>query len=76
MTSVIDETLTLLRVHRNNIHRYCRLLKTELADLERTYIERRLLEEETAMKALADSTFPLTFPATSMPRANALFPYG
>jgi hypothetical protein len=67
MTSMIDETLARLRAHRNNIHRYRRLLKTELTDGERTYIERRLMEEEAAMRLLSDSTFPLTFPATSMP---------
>jgi hypothetical protein len=71
MTSMIDERLTLLRVHRNNIHRYRRLLKTELTDLERTFIERRLLEEETAMQAVSDSTFPLTFPAALPPSSTA-----
>jgi hypothetical protein len=67
MTSMIDESLARLRAHRNNIHRYRRLLKTELTDLERTYIERRLVEKEAAMQALSDSVFPLSFPITSMP---------
>jgi hypothetical protein len=61
MTSMIDESLARLRAHRNNIHRYRRLLKTEITDLERTYIERRLIEEEAAMQALPDSVFPLSF---------------
>jgi hypothetical protein len=69
MTSMIDESLTRLRAHRNNIHRYRRLLKTQLTDLERSYVERRLIEEEAAMQSLSDSTFPLTFPMTSMPRS-------
>jgi hypothetical protein len=67
MTSMIDESLARLRAHRNNIHRYRRLLKTQLTDLERSYVERRLMEEETAMQALSDCTFPLTFPMTSRP---------
>jgi len=62
MTTMIDESLSRLRAHRNNIHRYRRLLKTELTDLERTYVERRLMEEEAAMQALSNSTFPLTLP--------------
>ena len=62
MTSMIDESLSRLRAHRNNIHRYRRLLKTELTDLERTYVERRLMEEEAAMQALSNSTFPLALP--------------
>jgi hypothetical protein len=64
---MIDESLARLRAHRNNIHRYRRLLKTQLTDLERSYIERRLIEEEAAMRSLSNSTFPLTFPKTSMP---------
>ena len=59
---MIDESLSRLRAHRNNIHRYRRLLKTELTDLERTYVERRLMEEEAAMQALSNSTFPLALP--------------
>ena len=36
------EKLAILRTHRNNIHRYRRLQKTELSQLERQFIERRL----------------------------------
>lgn len=35
------------RAHRNNIHRYPRLLKSNLSDVERQFIERRLTEEQT-----------------------------
>jgi hypothetical protein len=59
---MIDEKLAILRTHRNNISRYRRLLKTELTEFERQFIERRLLEERSAMEKLAASTFPLTFP--------------
>ncbi len=40
---MIDETLALLRTHRSNINRYRRLLQTHLTELEREYIERRLI---------------------------------
>ena len=58
---MIDENLARLRTHRNNISRYRGLLKTHLTDRERQFIEKRLLEERTAMERLAASTFPLTF---------------
>jgi hypothetical protein len=58
---MIDEKLAQLRARRNNIHRYHRLLKTELTEFERQYIERRLSEERSAMQELTASTFPLTF---------------
>ncbi|MGA3242773.1 MAG: hypothetical protein ABSG03_41550, partial [Bryobacteraceae bacterium] len=58
---MIDEAFALLRTHRNNIDRYRRLLKTELTELERRFIETRLSEERTAMENVAASTFPLTF---------------
>ena len=61
---MIDENLARLRAHRNNIYRYRRLLATQLTDLERTYIERRLKEEQTAMAALSEETFPFTLPST------------
>jgi hypothetical protein len=59
-----DENLARLRAHRNNIHRYRRLLATQLTDLERAYIERRLNDEQAAMAALSEETFPFTLPAT------------
>jgi hypothetical protein len=60
MTIMIDEKLARLRAHHNNIHRYRRLLKTELTDVERRFIERRLSEERSAMENLATSAFPLS----------------
>jgi hypothetical protein len=35
---MIDENLARLRARRNNVHRYRRLLATQLTDLERAYI--------------------------------------
>jgi hypothetical protein len=50
---MIDEKFARLRTYRNNINRYRRLLKTELSELERQFIERRLNEEKSAMESLA-----------------------
>jgi hypothetical protein len=66
MTSMIDESFALLRAHRNNIHRYRRLLNAQLSDLERRYVERRLIEQQSAMQSLSDSTLRLAFPVPSM----------
>jgi hypothetical protein len=43
-----------IRAHRNNIRRYNRLLATELTDLERGFIQRRIAEEKDALRRLAD----------------------
>jgi hypothetical protein len=48
-----DEKLARLRAHDNNISRYRRLLKTNLSDLERQFLERRLSEERSAVVSLA-----------------------
>lgn len=42
----------LIRAHRNNIHRYQRLLQTRLTDLERAYIQTRLSEEASALQSV------------------------
>src|SRR4029453_18021724 len=47
-----------LRAHQNNIRRYRRLLATHLTDLERSYIERRLNEEQTSVEAILREEFP------------------
>ena len=60
---MLDENLARLRTHRNNIHRYRRLLATQLSDLERGYIERRLAEEQAALEALSNTTFPFSLPS-------------
>ena len=58
---MIDQKLALLRTHRDNIRRYRRLLKGELTELERQFVERRLSEERLAMENVAASAFPLAF---------------
>lgn len=68
---MLDENLARIRAHRNNIHRYRRLLKTRLSQLERQFIERRLAEERSALEGLAATTFPVGFRGSEAP-ANAL----
>jgi hypothetical protein len=63
VTMMIEENLARLRTHRNNIHRYRRLLATRLSDVERGFIEQRLSEEEAAIARLSSATFPFTLPA-------------
>jgi len=55
---MLDRDLARIRTHRNNIHRYRRLLGTKLSDVERQFIERRLSEEQSALQALAAENFP------------------
>ncbi len=57
-TLAIDEKLARIRARTSNIRRYRRLLKTELTDLERNFILKRLSEEETALTELTEETFP------------------
>ena len=55
---MLDVNLERLRAHQKNIDRYRRLLATHLTDLERSYIERRLSEEQASVKELLRETFP------------------
>jgi hypothetical protein len=59
---MFDENLARIRTHRNNIYRYRRLLRTQLSDLERDFIDRRMADEQAAFDALVAETFPVTFP--------------
>jgi hypothetical protein len=58
MTMILDERFVRLRTHRNNIARYQRLLKTNLADFERQFIERRLSEEQSKFEVLSAGNLP------------------
>ncbi|RXH37988.1 hypothetical protein [Bradyrhizobium zhanjiangense] len=53
---MLDEYLARIRAHRNNIYRYHRLLKSNLSDVERQFIERRLAEEQTALESPSAET--------------------
>jgi hypothetical protein len=63
--TMFEENLARIRTHRNNIHRYRRLLRTELSDLERDFIDRRMADEQVALDALVAETFPVIFPLAS-----------
>ena len=48
-----DEIITIqLQAHRQNIARYRSLLRTELTEIERAFIDRRIAEEEAGMRRL------------------------
>jgi len=64
---MIEENLARLRAHRNNIHRYRRLLATQLTEVERAYILKRLEEEQAASEALIQTTFPSCLPMAGRP---------
>lgn len=55
---MLDVNLDRLRAQQRNIDRYRRLLGTHLSELERSYIERRLSEEQASLKRLLRETFP------------------
>jgi hypothetical protein len=46
---------TAIQAHRSNIRRYHRLLETELTQLERKFITRRIAEERAAIQKIAAS---------------------
>ncbi|UWU77906.1 hypothetical protein N2603_05430 [Bradyrhizobium huanghuaihaiense] len=58
---MLDEDLARVRAHRNNIHRYRRLLRTKLSELERQFIERRLAQEQATLQCLSAESFPVAF---------------
>ena len=64
---MIEENHARLRAHRNNIRRYERLLATQLSDLERAFIAKRLEEEQAEAEALVKMTFPFSVPALGQP---------
>ena len=63
-----DEKLARLRAHDSNIGRYRRLLKTNLSDLERRFLERRLSEERSAVESLAHPAPAPTGARRTLPR--------
>ncbi|MEZ5764689.1 MAG: hypothetical protein R3D69_10770 [Xanthobacteraceae bacterium] len=58
-TMMLDEKLARIRACRSNIRRYQRLLQTQLTHLERSFIKRRMAEEERTVSELSASTFPI-----------------
>ena len=49
---MIDFKTAQVRRHQQNIKRYCRLLATELTDLEPQYLHKRIGEEYAQLKQL------------------------
>ncbi|MET4384510.1 hypothetical protein ABIB73_000245 [Bradyrhizobium sp. F1.4.3] len=60
-----DEEVARLRAHDSNISRYRQLLKTNLSDLERRFLEQRLSEERSTVDNLAQ---PASIPETGHSR--------
>ena len=50
----VELRTALIAAHQSNIDRYCRLLATELTELERAYVHRRIAEERRALDRLSD----------------------
>ncbi|QQO20776.1 hypothetical protein JJB98_13090 [Bradyrhizobium diazoefficiens] len=67
---MLNQDFARIRVHRNNLSRYRRLLKTRLSDIERQFVERRLAEEQTALEALTSDTFPAAFSLPNTPSVS------
>jgi hypothetical protein len=67
---MLDEALARFRAHRQNINRYQSLLQTNLTELERGFVERRILEEEAAISALAFGASPPNGPFQHTPDAQ------
>jgi hypothetical protein len=57
--SLVDEKLARLRAHRNNIHRYRKLLATELTAVEHAFVMKRLDEENEAVRELFRACQPV-----------------
>lgn len=64
---MLDVNLARIRAHRNNIYRYQRVLTTKLSELERHYIDSRLVEERASLAALTSKTFQANIAAQCSP---------
>jgi hypothetical protein len=50
-----DAKSVLENAHRDNIHRYRRLLEKPLTDVERWYVQARISEEQSALQSVFGS---------------------
>lgn len=71
VSTMVDDKLSRIRSRTSNIRRYRRLLNTDLTELERGYILRRLSEEERALTELMGETFPLCVGSCSIGSSHA-----
>ena len=56
--------------HQRNIKRYARLLATELTELERQYLHKRIAEEQAALERLQTSPPEQVEPVITAEAAN------
>ena len=68
---MFDENLVRIRTRRNKIDRYRTLLWTNLSDLDRDFIERRMADEQADLDALAAETFPATLALPKDPSSTS-----
>jgi hypothetical protein len=55
VTTMIDFPTAKILSHQRNLQRYARLLATELTELERQYLHKRIAEEQAALEQLQES---------------------
>jgi hypothetical protein len=55
---MIDLHTAQVQGHRRNIERYCRILATDLTDLERQYLHKRIAEEHAQLERLKRGRLP------------------
>ena len=55
-----NERAARIRFHQSNLERYCRLLATELTDLERQFLHKRIAEERLELDRLRAESDPQT----------------
>ena len=55
-----NEQAARIRSHQSNLERYCRLLATELTDLERQFLHKRIAEERLELDRLRAEADPQT----------------
>ena len=63
-----DTVFRRIRGHKANLDRYARLLATNLTELERQYIHRRIAEEQAAIARLETQRLATKIAATADPQ--------
>ena len=56
MTMDRETRNALIRAHQKNIDRYCRLLLTQLTDVERYYVHGRIVQERQYLEKLLNQS--------------------
>jgi len=63
-----DQAALMNWVHRQNIERYLRMMKTPLTLVERSFLEQRIAEEETSLRQTIRAEAPAKTAAISEAR--------